>query len=98
MQDPVTRVMARIQQIESLLCEASQPNEGFGAVMELASSSDSTARRVGSAGMGSGPAPPPLEPAAIAPMIEAAEGRTGLSGDLISAVIAAESAYQPGAV
>jgi soluble lytic murein transglycosylase-like protein len=98
MQDPISRVMTRVQQIESLLCEVSQPNEEFGAVMEPASGSDTGAGAVGSAGTGRGAAPLPLEPAAFAPMIEAAAGKTGLSGDLISAVIAAESAYQPGAV
>lgn len=98
MQDPISRVRARVQQIQSLLGEAEPPNEEFGAALGQASGADPLPRQAGSAGVGRGAAPPSMEPAAIAPLIESAAGQTGLSGDLISAVIAAESAYRPDAV
>jgi soluble lytic murein transglycosylase-like protein len=98
MEDPISRVQARVQQIQSLLGEGAPPNEEFGAAIEQAAGAVAS-RHAGSSGSAVQSAvPPPMEPAAIAPAIEAAAGQTGLSEELISAVIAAESAYRPNAV
>jgi soluble lytic murein transglycosylase-like protein len=98
MEDPISRVQARVQQIQSLLGEGAPPNEEFGAAIEQAAGAVTSRHAGSSASAVQSAVPPPMEPAAIAPAIEAAAGQTGLSEELISAVIAAESAYRPNAV
>lgn len=106
----LSRVLSRIQEIQSLLGEESRPNEAFDA--ELQRCAD---RSIGRSGADGGPGSPnpgdggqidvPVRktrasepPSSLAPLIGEASARTGLSEELISAVIQAESGYRPDAV
>jgi len=89
----IDRVLARIQEIQSLMGEASPPNEEFGAELDRSVRS----RRAGSVGRDTQDATR-NPPASLAPLIEEAAGKTGLPGELIAAVMETESGYRPDAV
>lgn len=103
MSEGVDRVMARIQEIQSLLGEASRPNEEFGAELDrsarradpaAAGADDLTAASLDDPAEAAGDGPP----ASLAPLIEEAAGKTGLPQELISAVMETESGFRPDAV
>jgi soluble lytic murein transglycosylase-like protein len=98
MPDGISRVRARVQQIQALLEDAAGTNVEFGAQLDRATEA-AAARGPETTDMtGVAPTPHGRTPASLAPLIEEAAGQTGLPQELISAVIAAESGYRPDAV
>jgi soluble lytic murein transglycosylase-like protein len=93
MSGDISRVLARIQEIQSLIGDGSRPNEEFGRDLDHSLRSGNVRS-----------AEPDSEYAArttpedLAPLIEEAAGKTGLPAELISAVMATESGYRPDAV
>jgi soluble lytic murein transglycosylase-like protein len=100
MPEGIDRVRARVQQIETLLGEPAAPNEEFGAALDRAAAEQrpQPGKTPEIARAGDTALPPSLAPASLSPLIEEAAGKTGLPGELISAVIATESQYRPDAV
>ena len=93
MTDAVAQIEARIHQIQRLLGEQPAPNGSFGEALNRAGAAPAPAA-MGAAGRVSALDPP----ASVQPLIAAAAGRTGVAPELISAVMAAESGFQPGVV
>ena len=124
MPDGISRVQARVEQIQALLGEATRTNGEFGAELSRATEDAASADAPGpghrtpagtrhrvrpgdrrlaqdrplSAAAARACVAQPVAPAALEPWIEEAAEATGLSGELISSVIAAESGYQADAV
>jgi soluble lytic murein transglycosylase-like protein len=94
--DSISQVIARVHQIQSLLGEPSGTNTEFGSELQRAAESHPREAARASSNDGKGQSRTPA--GTLAPLIAAAAGRTGLSEDLISAVIATESGYRPDAV
>jgi soluble lytic murein transglycosylase-like protein len=93
MSEGIGRVLARIQEIQSLIGESSRPNEAFGSELDQSLRSheaSSAVRNTEHAGRHT--------PDELAPLIEEAAGKTGLPEALISAVMATESGYRTDAV
>jgi soluble lytic murein transglycosylase-like protein len=93
MSEGISRVLARIQEIQSLIGESSRSNEEFGSELDrsLRSRSACSAERNTQDAICS-------TPEDLTPLIEEAAGKTGLPGELISAVMATESGYRADAV
>ncbi len=104
MPEGINRILARIQEIQSLLGESPRPNEGFGSELDqsLGASRGSGTGETGAEPGNPDPSIPKptggLPPQALAPLIEEAAGKTGLPEELISAVMATESGYRADAV
>ena len=94
----VDRVLARIEQIQSLLGEASGPKEVFGRELERAVERQPASAPSGAVARVRGHAARPVTPTDLEPVIAEAAEKTGLPEALISAVIAAESGYRENAV
>jgi soluble lytic murein transglycosylase-like protein len=87
MQNSVSRVEARIRQIQGLLGEPPVSNEGFRRALAAEKAALGRATSVAFSA-----------PSDLQPLLAEASGRTGVSEDLIAAVIATESGYRPDAV
>lgn len=85
----MARVLSRINEIRTLCGEASVSNEDAGSAFAGELHAAGTRQAGGRRAM------PPSE---LQPMIQEAANKTGVSEDLITAVIQAESAFQPNAV
>jgi soluble lytic murein transglycosylase-like protein len=85
--DRLNRVEARIRAIQSLLGQLATTNEEFGRSLSAAAE-----RRLSSS------APGLVPPERLQGVVAEAAARTGLSGELIAAVMAAESGCRPDAV
>jgi soluble lytic murein transglycosylase-like protein len=91
MSDAISRIEARISHIQALLGETNQPNEAFGKTLAETVSQGAPSPVRLSAAAGRREAPEWLQP-----IIQEAAGKTGLQSELITAVIGAESGFQPG--
>lgn len=105
MPEAISQVESRIRHIQSLLGETPVPNEAFDETLAHLTSEPATERRTVAAIRSLPAAVRPLNaasPAATPPslqsLIDTAAGRTGLPAELISAVMATESGFQPNAV
>lgn len=103
MSEGVDRVLARIEQIQSLLGDREATNEGFGAELDRSRRAAAGAATVADdLARSELPGVPESDgdgaPASLAPLIEEAAGRTGLAPELITAVMATESGFRPDAV
>lgn len=78
----IEQVQSRIRAIQALIGETNRSNEAFGEALQAA--------QAGSAAAGS--------PERFRGLIQDASARTGVSADLIAAVIRAESGFNPKAV
>jgi soluble lytic murein transglycosylase-like protein len=94
MSDAVSQIEARIRHIQSLLGEPALPNGAFGEELARSKSEPAPAAKP----IRRAEVPASATPASVQPLIAAAAGRTGLPTELISAVMATESGYQPYAV
>jgi soluble lytic murein transglycosylase-like protein len=85
----MSRVLARINEIRTLCGESSVSNgdtgTAFAGELSAADTRQSTGRRA-------------MAPSELQPLIQEAASKTGVSEDLITAVIQAESAFSPKAV
>lgn len=93
MSEGISRIQSRIREIQALLDEPARPNEEFGRELRAAGEEPEPTLWVGRPGPVSGSAPEALQP-----YIQEAAAKTGLSPDLIQAVIATESNYRADAV
>jgi soluble lytic murein transglycosylase-like protein len=95
--DSISEVLTRIRQIQSLLGEPSPTNKGFSGELHQAVEENRPQARPETSHVAAEQRPR-MPPATLVPLIEEAAGKTGLTEDLISAVIATESGYRPDAV
>lgn len=91
MSHEINRIDSRVREIQTLLGESGGSNEEFGRELQRASDAIQPNPRGRSASA-------PVLPASLSPIVQEAAERTGLSPDLISAVIRTESGYRPDAV
>src|SRR2546421_116283 len=95
--DSISQVRERIHQIQALLGESPQANPDFGHELQRAADPKQSPAR-SEATPAAAEHHPRVAPPALAPLIEEAAGKTGLSEDLLSAVIATESGFRPDAI
>jgi soluble lytic murein transglycosylase-like protein len=105
MSEAIGQVLARIQEIQNLLGEAAPPNEEFRGELDRSTRSGSADCGMSStypAKAGRSPSETQCAirtaPESLTPLIEEAAGKTGLPGELISAVMETESGFRPDAV
>src|SRR5437868_1399868 len=95
--DSISQVRERIHQIQALLGESPQPNSDFGRELQRAAEPKQPLAKP-EANSAAADHHPRVAPTALAPLIEEAAGKTGISEDLLSAVIATESGFRPDAI